>query len=288
MNKKIILPILSGAAVVLLSASTVLNAAGTSNWTGSPIDGGPGSGGQCSACHSTSGTAPTLAVSASPAFGGTGSNLTYAPNTNYTITITPSGSSWAKFGFNCEIINSQSASTVSDFGTWGAAVGANTQIYPPSSPYPTCASHSSHSTTTPFKFAWKSPASGTGYLYADVLGCNGDGNTSGDHVSSVTTITLTASTAGINNHSDNEHNLTVFPNPATDNLRLTYTLTERGMVSVKLFNLNGDLVANLLNETQEVGIQSNNVHLPSGLAKGMYMVKLLVNGQQSTQKLMVY
>jgi hypothetical protein len=293
MNKKIILPIFSGAAVLLLSAATVINSAGTYAWTGSPVDGGAGSGGQCSACHSPSGAAPTLAVTSSPAFGGSGNARTYAPSTTYTITITPSGSGRARFGFNCEIINSTSASTssVADFGTWGAAVGTNTQIYPASGNggYPTCASHTGHSTTTPFVFKWTSPASGTGYIYADVLGCNGDNSTGGDNVSSVTSITLTAApTTNINTHANNVNELSLFPNPATDNLRITYTLRERGAVSVKLYNLNGELVGDLLNATQEVGVQGNDVHLPSGLAKGLYMVKLMVNGEQSTQKLMVY
>ncbi|HTA61410.1 MAG TPA: choice-of-anchor V domain-containing protein [Bacteroidia bacterium] len=292
MNKKVTLPLISGAAILMLSASTVINSSGISNYSGSPVDGGPTTTGQCSGCHSGGSSVPTLAVTSSPAFGGSGSNRTYIPSTSYTITITPTGSSYSRFGFNAEIINSLSAATasVANFGTFGAAVGVNTQITSATAnaPYPSCALHTSRSTTTPFAFKWTAPASGTGYICANVLGCNGDGNTSGDKVSAVTTITLTPNTTGIENHAENVNALSLFPNPATDNLRITYTLRERGAVSVKLFNLNGDLVADLLNETQEVGVQANDVHLPSGLANGMYMVKLSVNGQQSTQKLMVY
>jgi hypothetical protein len=294
MNKKIILPIISGAAILFLSAATVINAAGVANWSGSPVDGGVGSGGQCSACHNGGSVTPTLALTSSPAFGGTGFARTYVAGTTYTITVTPTGSGYAKFGFNTEIINSQSATTtsVADFGTWGVAVGTNTKIWPASgnSGYPTCASHTSHETSNaPFVFTWKAPTTGTGYIYADVLGANGDGSTGGDKVSGVTAYTLTlASGAGIDKHADNVNELSLYPNPATDNVRITYTLRERGAVSVKLYNLNGELVADLLNSTQEVGVQANDVHLPTGLAKGLYMVKLTVNGQQNTQKLMVY
>jgi hypothetical protein len=292
MNKKLILPIFSGAAILFLSAATVVSSAGIYGYSGSPVDGGATPTGQCSGCHSGGASVPTMAVTSTPAFGGSGNNRTYAANTTYTITITPSGS-YSRYGMNCEIINSQGTTpgaSVAMFGTFGAVVTSNCKIYAAASttPYPPCVSHTSSSTTAPFSFKWTSPASGTGYIYGNVLGANNDGQTTGDHVSGVTGITLTLSTVGINQHSNNENALSIFPNPATDNVRITYTLRERGAVSVKLFNLNGELVADLLNETQEVGIQNNDAHLPSGLAKGLYMVKLMVNGQQSTQKLMVY
>ena len=68
----------------------------------------------------------------------------------------------------------------------------------------------------------------------------------------------------------------------------SFNLRERGNVSIKLYNLSGELVADLLNQTQDIGIQNNNARLPEGLAKGLYMVRLSLNGQASTQKLMAY
>lgn len=290
MKRKFILPIVSGAVVVLLSASTIVNSGGVANWTGSPVDGGPGSNGQCSACHSGGSATPTCSVTASPAFGGTGTNLTYAPSTTYTITVTPGGG-YARYGMNCEIISSQSATLGTyPFGTFGTAVTSNTQIYSTSQTggYPACASHTSSSTTTAFKFKWTAPASGTGYLYADILGANGNGATSGDKVSGVTSFTLTpASSMGIASHDASSANLSVFPNPATDNVRLTYTLEERGQVVVRLFSINGESVAELASEMQDAGPQAIDARLPLNLAKGMYIVKLSINGKQVSQKLMV-
>ena len=290
MKKKIILPVITGLAVMVLSSSTaVVWNAGLANWTGSPVDGGPGSAGQCSSCHSGStSAAPTLSVTASPVFG-TGNK--YMPGTTYTITITPSGS-YPKYGFNCEIINSQSTTPASVlmFGTFGAAVSTNCQIFAAGQSYagyPPCALHNAASASA-FKFKWIAPASGTGYLYSNVLGSDGVDDQGGDKVSGVLSMTLTpASTSGIASHAENVHALAVFPNPATDNVRITYTLMERETVSVKLYSLNGELVADLLNETQEVGLQNANAHLPLGLANGLYMVKLNVNGEQSTQKLLI-
>jgi hypothetical protein len=287
MKKKITLPIITGLAIIAMSASSVVNSAGIANWTGSPVDGGPTSNGMCSSCHSGGSSTPTQAVTWSPALG-TGNK--YTPGTTYTITITPSGS-YSRYGMNCEIINSQASAVATyPFGTFGTAVTTNCQIYATSQTggYPACVSHKSNSTTGPFSFKWTAPASGTGYLYSDVLGTNNNGSTNGDKVSTVTTITLTpASSAGIDEHSSASVGLNVFPNPATDNVRLTYTLFERSNVTLKLMNINGETVAELLNETQHEGQQSVDARLPMGLAKGMYTVNLIINGKQTMKKLMV-
>ena len=290
MKKSIILSATIGVSMIVASGFTVVRSTGVADWSGSPVDGGTVNG-TCGVpgCHSGGATVPTLAVSTSPAFGGSGTNLTYTPGTTYNITITASGS-YPSYGFNCELINSQSTAVGTyPFGTFGAAITSNCQIYPASGNggYPDCASHNQRS-TTPWTFKWTAPTSGTGYLYADVNGVNDDASVGGDRVSAVTAITLTPqSTAGIATHTEKVNGLSVFPNPATDNVRITYTLKECGMVSVKLYNLNGELVADLLNETQDIGMQNTNANLPAGLAKGLYMVKLNVNGEQTTEKLMV-
>jgi hypothetical protein len=288
MRRKITLPIVSALAIIVLSASTstIVNSAGVTNWTGSPVDGGAGAGGQCSNCHSGGSTVPTQVVTWSPALG---IGNKYTPGTTYTITVTPAGS-YPRFGMNVEIINSQATAVATyPFGTFGAAVTTNCQVYATAQTggYPACVSHTGTSTTGAFSFKWTSPASGTGYLYSNVLGVNGDANTGGDKVSAVTSITLTPVGAGIDMHGDNSVALNVFPNPATDNVRLTYTLSERSNVVVKLVNISGEEIAELLNETQDRGTQAADARLPIGLAKGMYMVKITVNGKQTMQKLML-
>ena len=289
-SKKVLISGLGGLAILVLSASTVIQSAGTYGWTGSPVDGGVGSGGQCSSCHNggTSGV-PTASVTSNPAFGGSGSNQTYVPGTTYTITIAPVGS-YPYYGFNCEIINSQSATTsaVSTFGTFGAAVSSNCKIIPftNTTPYPICASHNQRS-ASPFSFQWTAPASGTGYLYADVNGVNGNGATSGDQVSGVITFTLTAALNGIDSYQAADINLHIFPNPASDFIRLSYAVKEPGNVSVKLFNLNGELIADLFHEAQEAGLQNKSIQLPSGISKGVYLLKMSMNGKQVTEKIMI-
>jgi len=275
-----------GAGIILASGFTVVDSTGIANWTGSPVDGGAGSTGQCTNCHFGGAMGvPTLSLSATPAFGGSDTNLIYTPGTTYTITITSVGS-YSAYGFNCEIINSQNTTGVSDFGTFGVAVSSNCKLFSASTHYPSCASHKTPS-TAPFSFLWTAPASGTGYIYTDVNGVNLDATTGGDQVSNVFSYVLTSSVAGIQTHQNNDINLSVFPNPATDRVSIAYTLKDKGVVSVKLYTMNGVYVADLVNETQGVGIQSTTANLPASLAKGLYMVKLAINGQGTTQKLLV-
>jgi type IX secretion system substrate protein len=264
------LPLISGAIVVFLSAVSVIEPTGEANWSGSPIDGGVGSGGQCSNCHNSPGTTavPTLSVSATPAFGGSGTNLTYSAGTAYTITVHPI-STVSHYGFNCEIMNSQSSTSVANFGTWGTAVSSNCQIYAASGIYPTCASHNA-STAGPWSFKWTAPASGTGFLYTDVLATNNDGSDGGDHVSVPFCYTLTpVSTAGIETNQNNEVALTVFPNPAVDNVTVNIGNTvSAGTKTIELYDINGKLVLgkNTDNSSTQLDLTS--------LSKGTYFVKV--------------
>jgi hypothetical protein len=279
MNKKFILPTILGAGIILASAFTVVNSSGIAYYTGSPSDGG-----NCSSCHSGGATTPTASITASPAFGGSGTSLTYVPGTTYTLSVIESGYSY--YGFDIEIMNSNSASATTDAGTMTAL---NTTYCKNNGTGPTNVTHKKViPVATNATIKWVAPASGTAYLYASVLGVNDNGSTSGDKVKSLAYVLTPATTTGLAVHQANEANLGVYPNPATDNIRITYTLRERGNVSIKLYNLNGEVVSELVNGMQDAGIQNNDARIPSGLAKGLYMVRLNVNGQLSTQKLMVY
>jgi hypothetical protein len=214
----------------------------------------------------------------------------YSPGLTYTITVTQSGS-YAGYGMNLEIINSLSGSPsqVSVFGTFGTAVSTNCQIFPFSvtNPYPPCVSHK-QSSTQPFIFTWTAPASGTGYLFADVNGVNNNGTTSGDRVSGVYSLTLTPFLAtGISQSSGAVKALSIYPNPAKDNLTVSYSLNESGSVSIKLYTVDGKLTKELLNENQTPGFQNSDFRLSPDIDKGIYFLKIEINGKLSMQKLVI-
>jgi hypothetical protein len=279
MNKKKILAIIGGVTVMAISISAftlVNNNGGQTFETGSPFDGG-----NCSGCHGGGSATCTPTFTASPAFG---SGNTYIPNATYTISVGETG--YPDFGFDLEIINSNSSTAACvDIGTFSTAV-SGCQIIP-SSGNPTNVTQTSRvATASKASFKWKAPATGACYVYMCMNGVNGNGSTNGDKPTNFAVI-LNPSPAGINSPVAIDSHLSFYPNPATDMLNLSYSLDKRSTVSIQIFDLAGKQVANLFNETLEAGEQKYVAHLPSDMAKGTYMLNLIVDGQPTVKKLMI-
>jgi len=75
----------------------------------------------------------------------------------------------------------------------------------------------------------------------------------------------------------------IFPNPANDNVSIHLNLRETSDVSIDIVDLSGKTVVNVLKEKQN-GIISKQVNTNT-LSNGNYFVRLMVNGQSTTQKL---
>ncbi|MGZ3866422.1 MAG: PKD domain-containing protein, partial [Bacteroidia bacterium] len=186
MKGKLTLPsiMIGGACILFLSGAAVINSTGYAYATGSPSDGM-----DCSSCHSGGATLTTATITASPAFGGSGNNLTYTPGATYTVTVKEGG--YSLFGFDVEIMNSNSSSATTNAGTMTAL--ANCAI---NGTGPTNITHTSPiSSGSSATFKWVAPASGNAYLYCSVNGVNGNGRTTGDNVKLVS-YTLTPASTG--------------------------------------------------------------------------------------------
>jgi len=280
MRKRITLAGILITSLVLLSAFTVVvNSSGQIFYTDSPFDGG-----HCGQCHTGGSTPTTLTVTASPAFG---AGNTYVPGATYTVNVTVSGN-YAKFGFDTEILNSNGFTGVADAGTFGNVVTPNCQKFVfagnPTNIAHTAPSGTANSAT--FSFQWTAPSSGPAYIYSSGLGVNANANTSGDRVTTYSV--MLSPTVGIKENAPNDLAFTAYPNPASDELQVSYTLEERSQVVVKLLSLKGEMAAVLFNQNQDRGNRSVNCRIPAGLSKGMYLVQLTVNGKDITRKLLVH
>jgi hypothetical protein len=88
----------------------------------------------------------------------------------------------------------------------------------------------------------------------------------------------------------NDMPLALSPNPATDEVKLTFSTTDAGNVNIRLYNLYGIMLYNTEKLYNNTGMQSETMHLSElNLPQGIYFVKVItdgIQGMQGTQKLM--
>lgn len=77
-----------------------------------------------------------------------------------------------------------------------------------------------------------------------------------------------------------------FPNPFNNSTQIEYALTETSDVRLDVFNALGQRVATLVNQQQAEGRYPVDFNA-SGLASGMYLYRLVVDGREQTRKLLL-
>ena len=86
--------------IIFISATAfIISSGGITGRTGSPGES------TCSACHGGGSGITSVSISASPSF----SANQYTPLQTYTVSVIVSNNSFAKFGFNAEILNPSNA-----------------------------------------------------------------------------------------------------------------------------------------------------------------------------------
>ncbi len=92
-------------------------------------------------------------------------------------------------------------------------------------------------------------------------------------------------TTGINDRKSNIA-VRVYPNPATDKIRVNCSLTDEPDVQLYIHNLSGVLVFQQKIENP-VGLINQELNLPEGIAKGNYLVSIVGKKQHASVKLTV-
>lgn len=92
-------------------------------------------------------------------------------------------------------------------------------------------------------------------------------------------------TVGLDNHEILNY-IEVFPNPAANSLTLNYNLKSSGKVKVDLLDISGRLVESAFEGNKPAGAHTQKMQV-NNLAPGIYFVRLSVNGEQVTRKLVV-
>jgi hypothetical protein len=96
-----------------------------------------------------------------------------------------------------------------------------------------------------------------------------------------------ANSVGLHDLNIQEHQLVVYPNPASSLINIDYDLKTNSTVSIELFDIVGRSVKTLLSSTTQTVDKYKNVFQLTDLNSGVYFIKLKINDTESTVKLFV-
>ncbi|OGU64191.1 MAG: hypothetical protein A2W30_06880 [Ignavibacteria bacterium RBG_16_36_9] len=77
-----------------------------------------------------------------------------------------------------------------------------------------------------------------------------------------------------------------YPNPFNPSTNIEYRISDRGFVSLRVYNILGDEIATLVNEEKEQGVYNVSFDA-TGLASGMYVYKLQAGSFVETKKMIL-
>ncbi|NVK28888.1 MAG: T9SS type A sorting domain-containing protein [Flavobacteriia bacterium] len=271
------LPIVALVGLGILGLSQV----GVSNAGGAPSgrSGSPASNNNTclsSGCHS-GGTASTQNITITSDIPSTG----FEENTNYTITITAdaNGGQGTRIGFAASVENAGG----SHQGTLTAADGRtnvfnNFATHRSTSIQPTAGVNS-------WDLTWNSgTAEDQSTVYVAVNFANGNGTTSGDQVGTQTLVLDKASGIGVEEFTIND--LTLYPNPAIEELQVGFSLTSSNKVKYSIFGMDGREIINK-NEGM-LGTGEHTLSVPvTALETGTYLIHIQAGDRVHAERFMV-
>lgn len=85
---------------------------------------------------------------------------------------------------------------------------------------------------------------------------------------------------------DNASNIALLPNPATDHVSLSYSITEQQKVTINVLDITGRIVKRVVDREFSTGAQKTEFNT-SELARGVYYVTLMVGNRQYVEKLVL-
>jgi hypothetical protein len=94
-------------------------------------------------------------------------------------------------------------------------------------------------------------------------------------------------TVSVDEKENMEHGITIFPNPASDVLNISFNVEKPGDVALLLYNLLGQETIFLLSEKVNIGENNINVSV-ADMPDGIYFLKLLINENVITKKIIKY
>lgn len=84
------------------------------------------------------------------------------------------------------------------------------------------------------------------------------------------------------------NNYNLFPNPAKNNVNVSFGLTEASTLNIKLFNVTGQEVKTFVSDLNlPMGNYEYNFELPQSISDGNYFIEISSGNRKTTKKLLV-
>lgn len=258
------------SAVVFIAIATLLqsNANGPAS-SGNRATGAPGDNGStCVTCHS-GGSFGTVSVSVELKDSENNSVTEYVPEQLYDVDVTVTNSAGSPAGFGFQMISMNGNTSLNSFSDPGNGVKLSTSS---SRQY---AEHNQANAGGQFTFKWLAPEPGTGAVdfYYGANAVNGNGNNGSDNatISQVTFAEVGGDTTdttgngepeGLGELTLNGNSLTVYPNPAQNNVFVEGYTTNGTM---NIYTINGVLVKTAVLNQKQLNV--------SDLESGVYYIQ---------------
>ncbi len=135
--------------------------------------------------------------------------------------------------------------------------------------------------TKTFSFRWIAPTTNVGNVtfYAAGNATNGNGAKTGDHIYTTTQLVTPAIGAGSQEEVIASADFTMFPNPANENIFVSYSAPVGDEVIFSLMSVDGKVVTNDFTFQGTGSTATSTIELPSDLSSGIYLLKM-VNGEK--------
>lgn len=83
------------------------------------------------------------------------------------------------------------------------------------------------------------------------------------------------------------NNVKVYPNPAEDQITISYSLTKETNVTIKIMDVLGNEIATLLSQRLPSGDQNNNFNIASRLNSGYYFIRLIAGNETIIKRISI-
>jgi hypothetical protein len=210
-------------------------------------------------------------------------NWEYVPGQTYQISVTVAQTGKSLFGLGFEALLSSGANA----GTLTAGTGTTIKNATVAGNSRRNVVHQlnggASSGTHTFTFNWAAPTTNVGALtfYAAGNACNANGTDTGDYVYTASQV-VNPAPVGITEEVAAPFTFSFYPNPATENITMNYSLEQSAKVTYTIYDLTGKQVqsesSNRFPGAQQQSIEVNN------LQAGTYLLSVNVSGNVITKR----